>query len=69
MLPCQVARRRRHLHGEWTVSVDEASGAITSTLRLEHIALQPIDQVTKRLIAGSAHNLWSYYRSVLAALG
>jgi hypothetical protein len=60
---------RRHLHGEWTVSADEASGAITATLHIRHIALQPIDQVTKRLIAGSAHNLWSYYRCVVAALG
>jgi hypothetical protein len=60
---------RRHLHGQWTVSADEASGAITVTLRIKHLALQPIDRVTKRLIGGPAHNVWSYYRSVLAALG
>jgi hypothetical protein len=59
---------RRHLHGEWTFSVDEASGAITSTLRIEHLALQPIDRVTKRLIGGPAHNLWSYYCGVREAL-
>jgi hypothetical protein len=59
---------RRHLHGEWTFSVDEASGAITFTLRIEHLALQPIDRVTKRLIGGPAHNLWSYYCSVREAL-
>jgi hypothetical protein len=60
---------RRHLHGEWTISVDEASETITATLHIRHLALQPIDRVTKRLLAGSAHNLWSYYRSVVAALG
>jgi hypothetical protein len=60
---------RRPLHGEWTLSIDEASGTITATLRIKHLALQPIDQVTKRLIAGSMHNLWSYYRSVVTALG
>src|SRR5438067_875647 len=54
---------RRQWHGEWHLGIDEASGAITATLRIKHLALQPIDQVSKRLIGGPTHNVWTYYRT------
>src|SRR5918911_1156896 len=48
---------RRQWNGEWHLGIDEASGAIMATLRIKHLALQPIDQVSKRLIGGPTHNV------------